>query len=192
MPAPAVLISVIPSISKPEQRMTQTIRNCENTRKTDSRQQGLEGIAVQICIDGTWLDVPAAALIDHGQVEQLAARCRAASSDPEFDIPDLLSLPDEARLALLKLINDLRRPYAIRVADCDWAFDNLFAVALHLAVDSDDIDRSSRSQQLAVKAAALMYPNSLELACQRIAARFRKLGVARVAPNQLNVALGVS
>lgn len=151
----------------------------KTNKRTISSQKPKQptGPGVSIRVDNKRLEVPANALINPEVREQLAARCREASDTPAFEIRKLTSWPDDARSLLLQFIASLERPCEIRHAGSDETFDNLFEAALHVAEGTANIVRCTNSQRAAVEAAALTYPDRLEPACQRIADRFRELGV---------------
>ena len=151
----------------------------KTNQRTRSSQQSKQptGPGVSIRVDNRRLEVPANALIDPEVREPLTSRCREASDTPAFEIRKLTSWPDDARSLLLQFIAGLDRPCEIRHAGSEETFDNLFEAVLHVAEGTANINRCTNSQRAAIEAAALIYPDRLEPACQRIADRFRELGV---------------
>lgn len=157
--------------------MPKTIHAHDSKRKTTKRVRRPTGPDVSICTGGKPIWVSAAKMAEPEIVGRVSARVREADTDPVFTIRDLLAWPDDARSQLLQLIAKLERPYQIRFPDCGQRFDNLLEAVLHIAEKPANITRCTNSQRAAIEAAALLYPNSLETACQPIVDRFRLLGV---------------
>ena len=126
------------------------------------------------------------ALADPDLTHQIGAAAEQAGIPAVFEVYDLLSWPDEPRWDLLALVARLgplgriRRHGAGQVASKD-----PFDFVLEAMVGPEDLTRCERGRRAALEAAALLHADALEVACPRIAARLKELGVKGVLPQSL-------
>ncbi|MCE9554761.1 MAG: DUF5906 domain-containing protein [Planctomycetes bacterium] len=117
-------------------------------------------------------------------MRKLRERCETTINPPEFFFNDLLALSHQQRMNSFDQLVAPAEQYTIRFPDGSVHAD-LFEAVLHIAEGSGDVSRGNKSLEAALEAAALVHPDGLEVACDRIAKRLREIEGPRLRPQTL-------
>lgn len=152
-----------------------TNHRAEPGRVSPFGPQALPTLTVEI--DGEQITLDHILFADLPTVGELRRRCEAASAPPLFRLAGLLDVDDETRWSVLSLVNVLGSYCRLRCGEDGPQAKELLEAALRLMVGTEDVVHCERGRRAALEAAALVYPDALEVACSKVANQLRNLGV---------------
>ena len=127
-----------------------------------------------VTIDGRQREIEPEQLANPKYADELRNQCVAAKQPVVFQLDTLLDLDDGERLAALDLV---ARVDGSRVMVGGETHDDCFGAVLTLAPEPASIEHLRRYKLAALEIAILRYPDALEVACNRLLARMRELGI---------------
>lgn len=136
-------------------------------------------------IDGKTRRVSLSSLKDEEVLDDLDERIGNAKKTADISLVGLLDWPHDVRSDALKFMASLDAPVKFYTGKGNRATEDLFVAALGLMVDTGDLKRFEHAKVAALEAACLLYPHALDGACDRIADRFKELGVKGVTRRDL-------
>ncbi len=131
-----------------------------------------------VLIENNRLEISAADLRDEMSTAALRERIQSSPGMVAFVLSQLLEWTDDDRWAVLDFVVGLSNTCDVRATETGPAEGNLFDVILSLMVGHEEVIRCERGRMAAVEAAALVYPDALPPACNRIQGRLRELRVS--------------
>jgi len=113
-------------------------------------------------------------------LSQLRAWCDTSNESLTFIINDYLGWPADERTNILRFLQGIGRSYQIQQATGQRQFIDAFEFVLSQMVGDSNVARCEEGRRAALQAAAILHPDALQPAANRIAGRLRALGLRNV------------
>lgn len=154
--------------------------NRSRRRRNGNRRRNAD---VEIRVDNQVRHLTRTELADSETCAELLELCSTANEVSIQVTTDLLLWSDEQRSRLLNVVQTTNSP--LTLPGSTESHDNLLNAVLSIVEGEQDAARFEASRRLAIEAAAIVYPDSLDAACRQIRSRFHDLGVRNLSLKEL-------